>query len=87
MTVALALLAVLLLIVLGVVCLFWRACVAQLQEVEDLARHLAADLDALSIAGPTVYAALTPDAEPPVPAGWLDDLNQLPTTHEREYPR
>lgn len=43
-----------------------------------------ADLDGTP---PAACAALTPDAEPPIPAGWLDDLDQLPTTYDREYPR
>lgn len=94
LTAALTVLALLLLVALGAVCLLWRAAVLDVRALEVLARHQCeridgyrAELDALSLAGPTVYAALAPDAEPPVPAAWLDDLHTLPTTYDREYPR
>lgn len=100
LTAVLAVGCVLLLIALGTFALLWRAAALDNRHKARIIRHqreridgYRADLDAcnhrldaLSIAPPAACAALTPDAEPPIPAGWLDDLNTLPTTHEREYP-
>ena len=98
----LAVVCVLLLAWLAVMCLACYGLFLRLREVEELARSLArrdrhqretirryrAEFWALADVNtpPAAVAALTPDAEPPIPSGWLDDLNDLPTTHEREYP-
>lgn len=95
LTVALAVLALLLLTAAGTLAVLWRS--ARLQVVDltelldatlrELDGYQSADDDTLRLPPPAAVAALAPDAEPPIPAGWLDDLNTLPTTSEREYPR
>lgn len=85
LTVALAIVALLLLITLGVVAVLWRA--ARLEV--DACR---AELDALSVAGPTVeqraIAALDNEApQDTLSDAWLTYVDSLPTTYDREYPR